>query len=163
MKQVQKITLLLFVVLLAAGCKKNTVFLYDVNPVEVSNTGSNKPNVKTDDEFISIAYSDMFGATIPQAELEELALTYRSYGDKRLIIDMIIRNFINSTTAVLPSDTDMHSDPGAFVENAYKKFYVREPNEFEKWFVTNQIETDTAVSAASIYYAFMTSNEYRFY
>jgi hypothetical protein len=147
------------------SCKKeaNKSYIYGVNNVAVSQDGVAKPNVKTTLEFISIAYSDLFGNTIDQSKLTDLGTAYNSFGDKKLIEDIIIRNFLNSTGVSIPTIIAMNANVNLFVVNTYKKFYNREPNEFELWQMTNLIQNDVNTTPELIYYAFMTSNEYRYY
>ena len=57
----------------------------------------------------------------------------------------------------------MNTDVNLFVIATYKKFYNREPNEFELWQLTNLIQNDVNTTPELVYYAFMTSNEYRYY
>lgn len=152
-------------VVMATGCKKESPnsYIYGVNNVSVSQEGVAKPNVKSTVEFISIAYSDLFGNTIDQATLTDLGTAYVAFGDKKLIEDLIIRNFLNSQSVVIPTTTEMNANVPQFIINTYKKFYNREPNEFELWQFTNLITTDSSVTPELVYYAFMTSNEYRYY
>lgn len=145
------------------GCKKEDVFTYEVNDVEVNQPGAIKPNVKSDLEVISIAYTDLFGATIAPGELQELALSYQAFGDKRLMIDMVILNFLNEPNVQVPSSADMRADVESFVTASYRKFFVREPTAFEQWFVSDLIRKDADLSPELVYYGFMTSNEYRYY
>jgi hypothetical protein len=151
------------VLLSLTACKKETFFTYEVEDVDVSQPGAVKPNVKSDLEFISIAHTELFGATISPSDLQDLALAYQSIGDKRLAIDMIILNFLNSPGLQIPSATSMRADVEAFVNDCFRKFYVRDPSAFEKWFVVNQIEENTDITPVLVWYAFMTSQEYRFY
>ena len=137
--------------------------IFGVNDVTVSQDGVNKPNVKSTTEFISIAYSDIFGTTIDQNTLLELSYAYIAFSDKKLIEDMIIRNFLNQSGVTIPSQSEMTSDVGQFVRDTYKKFYNREPNEFEKWQVAELINNDGNMTPELAYYSFMTSNEYRYY
>lgn len=149
--------------ILLNGCKKENVFTYEVNDVEVNQPGAVKPNVKSDLEVISIAYTDLFGSTIAPAELQDLALSYQSFGDKRLMIDMVILNFLNEPNVQVPSSADMRNDVEGFVAASYRKFFVREPTAFEQWFVSDLIRKDADLSPELVYYGFMTSNEYRYY
>lgn len=153
----------LFVMTLIASCKRENVYTYELNDVHISQEGAYKPNVKTDLEFISIAYTDLFGSTISSAELENMAKAYVSFGDKRLMIDMIILNWLNEPTVQVPTDADMRADIDGFVEATYQKFYIRQPTAFEKWYFIDKIEGDAGLSPDLVYYAFMTSNEYRYY
>ena len=159
------------IVLLAAlaigttGCKKDPPksYIYGVNGTSVTQDGVSKPNVKSTVEFISIAYSDLFGNTIDQNTLTELGTAYVAFGDRKLIEDLIIRNFLNAQGASIPSTSQMNADVPLFIVNTYKKFYNREPNEFELWQFTNLISNDANITPELVYYAFMTSNEYRYY
>ena len=146
-----------------SSCKKEVIYTYEVNDVDVSQPGAAKPNVKSDLEVLSIAYSDLFGSTIPADKLEALALTYQSFGDKRLVMDMVILNFLNDPNVVIPTDGAMRANVEAFVDASYRKFYVREPSAFERWFVSDLIRKDATLTPDLVYYAFMTSVEYRFY
>lgn len=159
-----KLPLLLLVLLLSvAGCKKETFFTYEVEDVDVSQPGAIKPNVKSDLEFISIAHTELFGSTISPSDLQDMALAYQSIGDRRLVIDMIILNFLNSPNVQIPSETAMRADVEGFVEACFRKFLVREPSAYEKWFVVNQIEGNADITPVLVWYAFLTCQEYRFY
>lgn len=146
-----------------SSCKKEKDIVYGVNTVNVQQPGANKPNVKSTIEFISIAYSDLFGTTINANQLTELSLAYAGFGDKKFVEDMIIKNFLNKTGVIIPSTTQMNSDIGKFVKDCYRKFYNRDPNEFEQWQMTDYISNTSNITPELIYYAFMTSDEYRYY
>jgi len=153
----------LMVSLWVVGCKKEEVFTYGVNDVSVTQPGAYKPNMKSDLELISIAYNDLFGSSITPDELESLVLPYQALGDKRLVIDMIILNFLNEPTVSMPTDSEMRADVDGFVAGCFRKFFVRNPSAFEQWFVKDLIVRDTSIHPEVVYYAFMTSNEYRHY
>lgn len=158
-----KILFLAFVCLCVTSCKKDVSYIYDVNDTNVTQPGVSKPNVKSTLEFISIAYSDLFGTTIGAGELTDLSLSYLAFGDKKFIEDRIIRNFLNKTGVIIPTQTTMTADVGAFVQATYRKFYNRDPNEFEKWQIVNKINGDSSITPELVYYSFMTSDEYRYY
>ena len=155
--------LVLFSVLVFASCKKEKSYVYDVNDVSVTPDGSSKPNVKTTTEFISIAYADLFGSTISNNDLVKLSTSYSAFGDKKLIEELIIKNFLNKSGALVPEKAQMNADLNVFVKNTYKKFLNREPNEFELWSLKSTINSDTIITPELVYYAVMTSNEYRYY
>jgi hypothetical protein len=77
--------------------------------------------------------------------------------------DIIIRNFLNTPGAQIPSKQFMTNDLNGFITNSYKKFYNRTPSEMELWSLKNIINTDTSITPEQLYYSFLTSNEYRFY
>lgn len=155
--------LLLLFSLVTGACKKDKEYTYEVNDVTVNHDGNNKQNVKTTTEFISIAYNDIFGTTISQTYLGKLSTLYLSFGDKKLIENVIIKNFLNQSGAIIPTDSEMRADINLFVKNAYKKFYNREPDEMEEWKLTDMIKNNTSYSPELVYYTFLTSNEYRYY
>ncbi len=149
--------------LLGTGCKKEPIYTYGVNDVTVEQPGAIKPNVKSDLEVLSIAYTDLFGTSISADKLEAMARGYQSFGDKRLVMEMVILNFLNDPNVVIPTDAAMRANVEAFVDASYHKFYVREPSAFERWFVSDLIRDDATLTPDLVYYAFMTSAEYRFY
>ena len=145
------------------SCKKETKYTYGVNDVTVTQPGVSNPNAKSTFEFISIAYSDLFGTSISAGELTDLSLCYLAFGDKKFIEDLIIRNFLNKPGVIIPTQAQMTADVPAFVSATYRKFYNRDPNEFEKWQVVNYINSTSNITPELVYYAFMTSDEYRYY
>ena len=145
------------------ACKKDKSLSYGVEDVDIRKDGNNKQTVKTTTEFISIAYSDVFGTTISQNKLASLTSAYLAFGDKKLIEDMIIKNFLNQSGAIIPSSSEMNADVSAFVKAAYRKFFNREPNELEEWQMINIIKSNSSVTPEMVYYTFLTSNEYRYY
>jgi hypothetical protein len=155
--------LLLALVLNFTSCKKEITYAYEINDVEVKNQSSNKNRLKSTTEFISIAYLDLFGTSITNQNLNLLSLVYLSFGDKKLLEDLLIRNMLNAPAIQIPSAEVMRSNVGQFVEMCYQKFYNREPDALEKQFLVNYIENNQQITPELIYYSFMTSNEYRYY
>lgn len=155
--------LLLLVISVLSSCKKDTDFIYGVEDVNIQKPDANKPNVKSTFTFISIAYSDLFGANISQTQLVELQTAYAGFGDQRLIEQMIIKNFLNDVGVDIPTQTEMNANVEQFIKNSYVKFFNRLPNEFELWHIENEIAGDNTITPELIYFAMMTSNEYRYY
>jgi len=108
-------------------------------------------------------YSDLFGGNVSQGEIDAIIVAYASLGDKELITDLVIRNLLNDGRASLPSEGEMRSDIDKFIVDTYVKFYIREPNAYEKWELKRIIEADPGMTPEMIYYAFLTSDEYRFF
>ena len=154
---------LIVVLLIEFACTKEKKYQYEVNPVTVSQENSEKSNRKSTTEFISIAYADLFGTNIPQSKLINLSIAYSSFGDLGVIEERIISNFLNDTTVILPSSVSINGDTTLFIINSYKKFYNREPNEFEKHYWKDLIRINPSVTTTTVYFAMMTSDEYRFY
>jgi hypothetical protein len=155
--------LALLLIAALAACKKENVYIYDVNDMEVKQPDADKPNVKSTTEFISISYSDLFGDQISQGNLVNLQLAYAAFGDLKLIEEMIIKNFLNETGVQIPTQVEMAANVEQFVEDSYIKFYNRRPNEFEKWHLVNTINEDQSLTPELLWFAMMTSNEYRYY
>jgi hypothetical protein len=147
------------------SCKKEVIkeYAYGVNDETVSMEGTKKPNLKTPTEFISIAYSDVFGSTITNEKLVNLTLAYNAFGDKKLIEDLIIRNFLNNSSAQLPTKAQMDADVDGFITSSYKKLLNRTPNEMELWQMKEYIKENSNSTPELFYYSILTSNEYRYY
>lgn len=159
MRELNKITLLFLFAFAVFSCKKEDEYIYAVNTETISEAGVKKPYVKSNTEFISITYTDIFGATVPSSQLTKLQIGYLSFGDKGVLEDLLIRSFLNKSGKTLP--TTIGSDVKLFVSDAYKKIYNRLPNEYEIYYLENLISKNPTITAEMFYYALMTSNEYR--
>ena len=147
---------ILFIILIGSAffsCSEEKKYQYGLDPVDVTLGGGQKTNQKSTTEFISIAYSDLYGTIIPQTKLVNLSIAYSSFGDLKII----------DTTIHLPTIPAVNGDTMLFITNTYKKLYNREPNEFEKFKWQDLVRNNTAVTPTTIYFALMTSDEYRFY
>ncbi|MEO0898974.1 MAG: hypothetical protein AAFY71_21360 [Bacteroidota bacterium] len=163
MKKILIISFALLPLLFACGDPQENVYLYEVNTVDVEQSGVDKNNPKADLEFISLVYADLFGGTVSQSDIDVMIIAFTALGDKQLITDIIIRNMLNSPQANVPSDAQMRNDIEKFIEDTYLKFYIREPNAYEKWELQGMIEGDSELIPEMIYYAFLTSDEYRYF
>jgi hypothetical protein len=154
----------LLIVLTLVSCKKEKKAVYALNDVNISQNSANKDHLKSTTEFISIAYSDIFGTVITTDKLADLSTMYRAFGDKKLIEEMVIKNFLNESTIQIPQiDRTSEITIQNFVSNSYKKLFNRTPDEYELWFVADMILKDDALTAELIYFSLMTANEYRYY
>ncbi len=144
-----------------SSCKKD--YVYEVENVTVSQPGGTKDNVKTTIEFISIVYSDLFNTIIPSDSLLYVQQAYDAFGDKKLIENRIVRHFLNSPSVQIPSDATMRANIPLFVDETIKKFFNRKPDAFENYFISNIISSSSTITPMMVYYACMTSNEYRYY
>jgi len=145
------------------SCKKETDYIYGVTDVDLYPPGADKPNVKSTTEFISIAYSDIFGTTIPQDKLIKLQLAYSAFGDQKLIEELVVRNFLNQPANAIPTQAEMSANPEQFIKDTYIKFFSRKPDEYEFYYFKTTLAQDPALTPELVYYAMMTSNEYRYY
>lgn len=161
MKLQYLLTLLLSVTLV--GCTKDKKVLYEVKESTIKNTNSPKTKAKTTIEFISIAYQDVMGTTISQQKLSALSVAYTAFGDKKTIEDMIVKNLLNEPATTIPTKTSMNADPEKFVDETIKKILNRDAGAYEKYYFTKLINDNNTVTPTMIYYALMTSEEYRYY
>jgi hypothetical protein len=159
----KKILVLTILLIGFTSCKKETEYIYEVNDVQVRQDVIGKGILKSTIEFLSIAYSDIYGNTISQNQLNRLSLLYLAFGDKKLLEDLLIKNMINRPEALLPSNQTMRADVDLFVVNAYQKLYNRSPNELEVFTLKKNINENAQMTAVMVYYAMMTSDEYRYY
>jgi hypothetical protein len=156
---------LLIVMFFISSCKKeDPVYLFEVENVEVKPNSANKNRLKTDIEFISIAYNDLFGANISQNELDEIIISYQSFGDKSLVIELIIKKFVFSNESnISPIDRTNDATIESFVIESFEKIYNRTPNSFETWFLSDFLKYNEDINSQTFYYSIMTANEYRYY
>ncbi len=138
-------------------------YLYELETLSIQQEGVSKPNEKTLNEFASIAYFDLFQQSIPQNELTDLLVSYASFGDKVLIEELIVRNYLNSNTSLaIPSTQQMNDDVEGFVNSTYQKLYNRLPNDFEAAKLKELI-LGSSITSELVYFSFMTADEYRYY
>ena len=77
---------------------------------------------------------------------------------------MIIRKFIDDGGSNIATiDKSSNTSIESFVISTYKKLYNREPDAFEKWYLSDLIDNDDVINAELVYYSLMTANEYRYY
>lgn len=146
-----------------ASCKKEEQYVYNVNDVKVNQEKGDKVNVKSQTEFIAIAYADLFGAGIDRNSLDLLLSPYQAFGDQKLIEQMIIKSFLNVPGVDLPTKTEMNADLTKFISDAYVRLLARQPDEFELWHFKKVLTDDPAITPDMFYFAMLTSNEYRYY
>jgi len=144
-----------------ASCKKD--YVYEVDDVNVTQPGGEKDNVKTTTEFISIVYSDLFNTNIPTNTLVTLQQAYDAFGDKKLIEDRIVRHFLDSSAVQIPTNATMRANVPLFVDESILKFFNRSPDAFEKYFISDIIQSNSDITPLMVYYACLTSDEYRYY
>lgn len=155
--------ILLALLFAVSSCKKEGRVIYEVQQQELYQDASEKKNLKTTAQFIAIAYSDLFNSSITNTELNKLDIAYQAFGDKYVLEDMIIKNFLSQGGSAIPSNIAMRADVNTFIQEAYLRFFNRKPNEFESWKMKDLIDKNTDITPQMIYYSLMTSDEYRYY
>jgi len=162
MKKLKLIILSSFLILLSCHKEKNDI--YELNDVTIEQNSANKDHLKTTTEFISIAYSDIFGTVISTYKLSDLSKIYSAFGDKKLIEEMVIKNFLNEPSIQIPQiNRNSINTINSFVNSTYRKLYNRNPDAYELWFISDMIEKDLDLNSELIYFSLMTANEYRYY
>lgn len=156
------IVLLTWLLMLAA-CKKDTQYQYQVKNQLLYQNSAQKTNLKTTNQFISIAYNDLFNASITTTELGNLNVCLEALGDQATMEDMIVKNLLNESSAQIPDSAAMHTNISLFVTQTYLRFYNRQPTAEEAWKMQELIQQNPAIKPHMVYYSMMTSNEYRYY
>jgi hypothetical protein len=154
---------LLVALAMAAGCKKQVVNEYTLNPVYVNGQSGTKGNLKADLQLITIMHADIFGSAIGTNELNGLTQAYMSLGDKDIVIDRITQHFLTDSDADIPTDLFMRTNLDQFITEAYNRFYVRQPSEAELYFLKKVIQENNSLTAKDVYYAMLTAEEYKYY
>ena len=160
-KRILYLIALLILGILIASCKKNLG--YDVNTLSAEPPNANKKKLKTEEQYVSILHANLFQKALSANELVEIVNVIMSVGDKDLVHEMIISNFMNKPEVILPSDAEMRADIDGFIDKVYDRFLVRPPSQAEKTWFRNFIEAYPNLSAELVYFAFALCNEYLYY
>lgn len=151
-----------FLLLLSAvGCQKEK--LYEVNEETILPPNANKTKLKSDQQYIAILYANLFQTALSSDNLFEASECVQSIGDKDLVHEVLISNYMNSGGVILPSNEEMRSDIDGFITETYNRFLVRNPTEAERQFFKNYIGTHPNVKPELVYFSFALSNEYQYY
>ncbi|MBT6808393.1 MAG: hypothetical protein HOA52_02770 [Flavobacteriales bacterium] len=153
--------LLLCFPLLFSSCRKDDV--YELNEINATSYNANKNKLKSTNQFISIVYANLFQEALSANELVEISRCIQSIGDKEVAHEIILSNFMNKEGVIIPSDSIMRDDLNLFIEESYKRFFVRDITEAEREFFLSFFESHPNVSAEMVYMAFSLSNEYQYY
>ena len=159
------LTSLLLITCFFYSCKKNEFAEYEVNDVDVYNNSHRlkKGTRKNDVQYISILSTNLFQKPISSSKVVQTQNVIYSVGDKALVNEVVISNYMNEADVRLPENSIMRGDIEAFVIDTYKRFYVRPPSEVEKTFFVNYIEANPNVTVEMVYTSFAASDEYLFY
>ena len=154
---------MLLIAVAFAGCKKEDDLIYGVEETLVVPPNANKNKLKTEAQYLAILYANLFQKALSANQAVELADIIESIGDKELAHEVIISNFMNMSDIKLPDNDEMRSDIDGFIEDTYKRFFVRPPSELEKTYFRNYIESNENVTPELVYFSFALSDEYLFY
>jgi len=149
--------------LLLAGCTKEKNVTYGAADKVVYEDKSLKTKRKSDAEYISILYTNLYQVPISPTQLYKTQNVIYSIGDRNVANEMVLSNYFNTSTLKIPKDSEMRGDVAVFVEKCYKRFFLRYPSEGEKTFFINYINSNPNVSVEMVYTAFSVSDEYQYY
>ena len=124
---------------------------------------ANKNKLKSVSQYISIVYANLFQKALSSNELVEITRCIESIGDKQVAHEIVLSNFMNKPDVIIPSDSLMRADLDFFLEETYKRFFVRDITEAEREFFLNYLNANPNVSSEMVYMSFALSNEYQFY
>jgi hypothetical protein len=146
-----------------SGCKKDQDLLYELNPVALYNGSAEKDKLKTNEQYVSILFTNLFQTGISSEAVFELNQCLMSIGDQELGREVLISNFFNQVGVQMPTVEEMNVDVETFIEETYKRFFVRIPSEAEKTWVKNFIQSNPYMTPELVYFSFALSNEYLYY
>ena len=147
-----------------ASCKKEVQTIYQVQNKVMYQNSSQKTNLKTTNQFISIAYNDLYSASISTVQLTNLNTCLEAFGDQATMEDIIIKNLLENGGVSMPDRVTMMADLPTCINQTYIRFYNRQPTAQELWKMQNLIlQPGSNINPKMIYYSMLTSTEYRYY
>lgn len=153
----------LLLLLFAGACTKNERLSYGLLDQELYEDKTLKTKNKSESEYISILYTNLYQKPISPNELYKTQNVVYSIGDRTLAYEMLLSNYFNQGSVVMPSNSNMRGRLDSFMLDTYKRFYLRYPSEAEKTWFRNYIQANPDASVEMVYTAFAASDEYSFY
>ena len=128
-------------------------------------SASSKIKEKTESQWVAVLYTNLFQQALSAGDIYRAGQCITSIGDKELAREVIISNFMNSTSPIpqIPTNGDMRADINKFIKDTYERFLIRRPTEGEKQYFRNEITNNPLRTAEIVYFSFALSNEYLFY
>ncbi len=155
---------IVFLSLFVTSCKKeNDDTLYQVNEEELLPSNVNKKRLKTNEQYVSILYANLFQKALSANKVYDISQCFESIGDKVVAREVLISNFMNKPDVLIPSVTQMNANVEQFVIDTYKRFYIRLPTEAEKEYIKKSITADPNLTPELVYMSFALSDEYMYY
>lgn len=148
-------------IFISPGCKKDTIYAVNEETILPPNAGKSK--LKSDQQYIAILYANLFQTALSSSSLFEASQCVQSIGDKDLVHEVLISNYMNDGGVILPTNDDMRADVDGFITETYNRFLVRNPTEAERQFFKNYINTNPNVRPELVYFSFSLCDEYQFY
>jgi hypothetical protein len=145
------------------ACTKEKKVVFGVRPEVLYEDKAKKTKKKSDAEYISILYTNLYQTPISPNQLYKTQNVIFSIGDHNVASELVLSNYFNTTGLKIPTDGQMRNNIDSFVTTTYKRFYLRLPSEGEKTFFKNYISLNSNVTVEMVYTAFAASDEYQFY
>ena len=161
-----KLAFFLLLLIGVSACKKKDSNTYEVVDTNTYGNNLDKDKSKSNIEFHSILSTNLFQKPSSINELSRTDRVMQSCGDKSLINEVIISNYMNSANVKLPSRKMMTDSTERFIEETFIRFFIRRPTEAEKTWSTNFINANKSnpnFRPELVYTAFAASDEYMFY
>lgn len=158
-----KFTAIIILMFLVQSCNKQPPVAYQVLTENVTKSSANKAKMKSEEQYISILYANLFQEALPANKLVEITNLISSIGDKEAAHELVISNFMNDPNVKMPKDDYMHKNPEKFIIETYERFLVRAPSEAEKTYFVNYIKSKPQLTVEMVYTSFALSNEYLYY
>lgn len=156
--------LLYFCAVLAfSACEKEKYVVYGIEDLEITPVNSEKDKAKTDAQYISVLYTNMFQKPIGPNQMLEALKAIESIGDKQVAYDILVSKYMNHPDVKIPTTESMRIDPETFIRETYKRFLVRQPTEAELQWMINYIQSRPSLTSELLYFSFATSNEHFHY
>ncbi len=170
MHNLRRHTAKLFILLLvasfaASGCKKKEEFtdIYELDGLSAVPNSTGKIKLKTDEQYVSILYANLYQKGITTRLLSETTDAIYSVGDKQIAHESIVAKFMADPLIKIPTNQAMRADLDKFLEETYKRFFVRNISEAERAWFKNYITVTPEVTVEFVYTAFAISTEYQYY
>jgi hypothetical protein len=145
------------------SCNKERDVIYGVNEVPAIPANAEKNKLKSPAQYLAILHANLFQQALSSGEMVELTDVIEAFGDKSLIHEVIISNFMNKPGVILPPDSLMRANLDSFIVETYTRFFVRPPSELEKEYFRNYLQSHENVTPELVYMAFSLADEYQFY
>ena len=137
--------------------------IYQVDTQKVYSSSAEKVKQKSQTQYISIMYSDLYNKNISSGDLSELAELSLALGDKTMANELTLSHYLKDNSVDIPSNSEMRADVGKFIEITYLRLFQRNPTPYEKIYLNDVIENDPSLTVVDIYTAFILSDEYYYY
>lgn len=144
------------------SCETKT-YVYELNDGNVNPVDYGTKKQKSAEVFLNVLYANMFQTAMSPNDLVRCNNVITSIGDKQVAYETVISKFMNDPAVKLPTNEAMRKNIPVFIDETYRRFFVRHPTEAEKTYFVHFIESNPNITPEHVYYSFAISNEYYYY